>query len=345
MSVAKFCTCGFQLGHPRPNCPSCGRSLEMTTSHPVLTAVPLPVPPLNLEPLKFEPENKKPRPRWDDGDTYRLNEPDANNPADQLYEDQIAEARRLLRDARRKQRSIAIFFAEPGSFKDCFFYPFKGWVWATLLAFGWSIILVLLTALMPLEQFGIGTVVFAAALWMVLGFSHRLCRYVYESSGQEKASMLGWPGFDPREDLKQGFWAVLAFLAGPLPVLGIAIWFWLNSGRLTMVDRLIVLELVALAFSWWMLTLVVFRDRGAFHPAAIGIWLEKNGMLPLGVIFAGSTALCFILWTLLPAIEILHDFPIFGGFYYTVWLTPVFFVVFFQLRWLGARFRRDAAVV
>ena len=158
MSVAKFCTCGFQLGHPRPNCPACGRSLEMSTSNPVLTAVPLPVPPLTLEPLKFEPENKRPRPHWNDVDTYLLNEPNADNAHDRLYEDQIAEARRLLREARRRQRSIVIFFAEPGSLKDCFFYPFKGWVWATLLAFGWAIILVLLTALMPLEQFGVGTV-------------------------------------------------------------------------------------------------------------------------------------------------------------------------------------------
>jgi hypothetical protein len=76
-----------------------------------------------------------------------------------------------------------------------------------------------------------------------------------------------WLGWSLDAALKSGLRWLLCFLAGPSVFLGLAFYYWLNGGDLTVLDWLIVGELGVLAMAYWFLAIVSANESNRLRDA------------------------------------------------------------------------------
>lgn len=332
MSVARFCVCGFLLsGDAAKPCPACGRSLAPAV--PTTKIAPLPIDaPLHL--------------KYDAVEVDAHDNPVPASAADD-FRRQRSKTLRAVQDEHRERRRIG---ANPwpmaGTLQDCLMYPLKSIVWVLVLAWSWSALVIFgvrLANYSSPEIWYAGAVVALAAL-IVVGFTHRLLQYAYASSSLGRTEMLSWPSFHLVAELKAGVRGLAGLLMGPLPVAFLAGWFWLHSGPMQPLDVLIIVELVALALTWWLLIVVASHEFGSIDPRRIGAWFETVGWVPLMVSFGVMTAATFILWFVL---TVLFASEAEGIFMLVIFLPAalvwVFALIFVLLRWLGVRGRQPLA--
>ncbi len=141
--------------------------------------------------------------------------------------------------------------------------------------------------------------------------------------------------------------SVVCFLTGPALLIGVALWFWLNSGEFLGVDRLIFLELVLAAFVYWLFVIVAATSenrRFVASPADIGRLCRR-----IGYGNAGVTATLMVLLTPLHlgwawfAMTIVSSTAL-GWFLFFCCCLSAQFWLFVILRWLGlVIFRNEKA--
>jgi len=134
----------------------------------------------------------------------------------------------------------------------------------------------------------------------------------------------------------QGVWC---FLTGPIVPVVVAFFFWLGSGDLLLVDRLILWELGIVAVGYWILTLLAVQQRGRFrdaNPVAVVQLIKRQGYPPfLAAMLIAAALVAHAAW-IFNNLHALQDG--FGGWLLLtgswivqlLWITVVF-------RWLGNR--------
>jgi hypothetical protein len=254
----------------------------------------------------------------------------------------IADESRRYRDDRIRSMRLQNGWPEAGTFQDCFMYPLKSIVWVLVLAWAWSVLIIV--GINCLGATG-GSLIFlvsflSVALLIVTGFSHRLFQYAYASSSQGQSEMLTWPRFHLWAEIKAGLIGTVGLLCGPLPVAFLAGFFWLYGGRLETVDRLILIELTVIALTWWLLMVVASHEYGSIHPRSIVRWFEDHGWLQLAVVVGAMIVITIIFVFMLGILSVGRP----EGFFVQAIFVPaslvwVFAILFLVLRWLGVRAR------
>src|SRR5581483_1340667 len=88
---------------------------------------------------------------------------------------------------------------------------------------------------------------------VVLGYTWGLLQCVLSAASEGVACQRHWPGSDAMRLLKSTGDGLVSFLAGPAVFTGAALLFWLGSGDLDWLDRLILAELGLAAVGGWLL--------------------------------------------------------------------------------------------
>jgi hypothetical protein len=352
MSVARFCVCGYLLPASigaRP-CPSCGRDVNPPAASVLVEA---PLHPRDEAPATLSYKAVEVGGTSKQGPPISLDKPpDARSVAEDEYARRRSEVYREVREENRRLRRLreigmagSNHWPDPGGLQDCLMYPLKSIVWVLIMAWAWSILIIFgINFIFRGWSYLVPNAIVLAVGTVVLGFTHRLCQYAYASSRVGLAEMLSWPSFNLLVELKTGLRGLTGLLAGPLPVAFLAGWFWLNGGRLQFVDMLILVELVAVALTWWLLIVVSSHEFGSIHPRAILLWFDVYGWLPLCVALASMTLVTMILWFMAGILSTgLNE----GGFFLQSIFLPaslvwVFAILFLLLRWLGVRVRHRA---
>jgi hypothetical protein len=350
MSVARFCVCGYLLpasGGTKP-CPSCGRVMNPPATN-IVVEMPreprddIPVVPLTFKAVEIGGTSKQPPPISLDKptDARSIEEDDYARRRSDIYREVREENRRLRRLREMRGGPFGNQWPDAGGLQDCLMYPLKSIVWVLILAWAWSVLVIFGVnfAFRGIEYLIANAMVFAAGV-IVLGFTHRLCQYAYASSRVGLTEMLSWPSFKFAVELKAGLRGLVGLFAGPIPVAFLAGWFWLNGGRLQFVDHLILVELIAVALTWWLLIIVSSHEFGSIHPRSILLWFDAYGWLPLIVMLVAMTIVTFILWFMASILSVgLNEGFFIQSIFLPASLVWVFAILFLLLRWLGVRVR------
>jgi hypothetical protein len=82
-----------------------------------------------------------------------------------------------------------------------------------------------------------------------------------------QAPYVHWPVRDVLFALKSCVRCVVCFLAGPGVLAGVAFWYWLYGGDLTVLDWVILVELTVLAVGYWFLVVTAASEGGRLRDA------------------------------------------------------------------------------
>lgn len=229
---------------------------------------------------------------------------------------------------------------------QCLLFPFRSWPLVFGLAFGLAVHLGITSLLLPevmklansepafwviCWSWGMITLVFSG---YVVGFLE--CTLASALAGE--VGQIRWPGESFRIAMRSfGRW-FSCFLAGPVVLVTIAVVFWLKSGDLAVIDRLILGELIVIAFSYWMLAVVAAgrtdRLRDA-NPVQIGANLQKMGLPSLVALVAVAMATGLHLVWCSFALEAVHANPLQGWLNLCGCCLSVLFADTFLMRLLG----------
>ncbi len=352
MPVARFCVCGFLLpaldGAPRP-CPACGRSatpavptvkIEMTRLQPV---DPTPSS-LGYKAVQIggTTSDDSPIPFAGSSEARSVEKDDLRRRRSEVFRE-VRDENRRMRERRGTRGPWNNPWPAAGSFQDCVTYPLRSIVWVLVLAWAWSVLLFFgFTFAFRGWDYLIPNLCVAGAGIVILGFTHRLCQYAYASSCVDQTEMLSWPSFSFFTEVKTGLLGFVGLMTGPIPVAFLAGWFWLNGGVLMFVDRLILVELVAVALTWWLLVIVSSHEFSTVHPRAIVLWFETRGWTVLAALLGSMTAVTLILWFMTAVLSLgANDGFVVQAIFLPASLVWVFAILFLMLRWLGVRVRNE----
>jgi len=377
MAIFFRCPCGQDLradeerAGRRTECPACGELVPVPTLAEANQDLGIAsLPPLELPgrpktrpaagaecpalPGSDPPRKRVPSPDLDDEESsiYPLvtEPPEASTP--EWYQAERNEVRRLFAQARRDlsdQRQQSAGWSREKHWFECLLYPLRAWPVLLILSVCWATLIAVLRNLLPVDDGGmlLAALPVLVILWLVLplvllSYTCNFYRRVLASGTEGEAGRVCWPGTDPLEILRTGAACVVSFLAGPVVPLVVAFFFWLHSGDLELVDRLILLELGLIAAGYWTLALFAVEENDrlrAANPLAVARLagaLSREGWVTVGLIAFG-VVLHFLVS--LSSVEALHRSP--GGWVALVWwgFWGMAWIVFL-LRWFGlARFR------
>jgi hypothetical protein len=220
----------------------------------------------------------------------------------------------------------------------------RAWLILLILAFIWATLAAVLMALLSAEEdvlapqwlpvLGIPLL----PLFALVGYTCAFFRCVLASGKEGKAGQIRWPG---AADITQVLWSLaaclLSFLATPVVPVAVAILFWLYSGDLTWVDRLILWELGLVAVGCWALALLAVDQSGRLrdvNPVALARMTGRLGWRGWLLVGLATAGVLFCFHFTLGALEDLHDVSLawlalfWWGFCGTAWIV-------FLLRWFG----------
>jgi hypothetical protein len=135
------------------------------------------------------------------------------------------------------------------------------------------------------------------------------------------------PVNDPRLVLQGTAAAVISFLAGPVVLVSVGYWFWLNSGDLTWVDQVLLLELGVVAVGAWLLGFAAAategRLRDALPPGVVRLVWRLGWR---GLTWAGGTAAILLVHVVagLAALEAAHDTIFSWLLLFAIWTSGLF---------------------
>jgi hypothetical protein len=248
-----------------------------------------------------------------------------------------AERVRTLRRHRRWDRERRWY--------HCLLYPLRGWA----LVFGLGLMLTALTAagslMMPQlaeARNNLGqhwpTFMLTVVPILMLGYTAGFLDIVLTSAAEGQYGEVRWPGRDFRLVATAALKWVVCFLAGPIIFAAAAFAFWLYGEEPRFIDRVILGELVVLAFGGWLLALASVADAGSLWAALpenvveLVLRLGWRAVLPLAV---APLLLFFHARLGLKGIESLHRDEAGGAVLLAgAWIGLLFFGTFL-LRLLG----------
>jgi hypothetical protein len=146
--------------------------------------------------------------------------------------------------------------------------------------------------------------------------------------------------------LKSGFRWLLCFLAGPVVLIVLAAYYWLNAGDLTGLDWLILGELGMLAFAYWLLSVVAITESNRFrdaNPVAVLRLIDRLGFRAAVPVLLAPAVLLADLYAGFAALMQFHRHTSIGFFLLACcWGSALFFVTFL-FRLLGVWCYRSPA--
>lgn len=372
MSIKFFCTCGQPLSARadsagrRSLCPRCGAPVGVPSLKPTHPGTPVaPMTPAErrqlaaqrVEPISpFEPptpapaapaaelgyrlvlveESQKPAAR---NDMYALRVDDPDSEANREMQEAVAEHVQQVRRVRRWRRKRPQYVERNGF--DCLMYPFRAFGLVALLATGLTVLAALLLFVLfnDAENFDYGQIVF----WGVLGsaavaYTCGFLSCTLHAGSVGDASCVRWPGIDFMLMLKSVLTATVSFLPGPAVFAAVGWWFWLKTGDLTLVDRLVLWELGLAACLSWLLafTAVTIKDRlaAAWPGTSVAVALKLGrGLIPLALVSAA------VFWVhagwLLFTLQVRANEPAAGISLLFLCCLSFLFWATFVCRWLG----------
>jgi hypothetical protein len=181
---------------------------------------------------------------------------------------------------------------------QCLQYPLRAWLVLLMLAVNWATWAVVFLSLLP-DHWGPAEAAWRLPLLayglMLLGYTCAFCRCTLTSGIRGEAGFIRWPGGHVLRTIPSGLLCLACFLAGPVVPAAVALWFWLNSGDLLFVDRLILVELVVAAAGYWFLVFLAAHDEGGLRgvsPAAVVRLVRREGWrVPVAAAGAGLVGL------------------------------------------------------
>jgi hypothetical protein len=127
-------------------------------------------------------------------------------------------------------------------------------------------------------------------------------REIRLAMGGEASRIRSRRWFSPRQILWSASASWGCFLAGPIVPAGVAVWFFLNSGDLEWVDRLILVELSVVTMGLWVLALVAVAENSRLRDANPAAVARLAGRLDwrgwLAVLLAAVGMIAFVSITL-----------------------------------------------
>ena len=375
MAIFFSCPCGQQLrvdetsasGHTR--CLACDRLVRVPSLHhanqalgidaspifdappPVHSEAPLPVPVLKVVEVsssQFPPRPRKASPRHydedDDRTPYRVApEPEGEGAAGVQRKLEQAQLRRIIAEARRelrKNRRYERVWPLEQNWYECLIYPLRAMPVLMFLSAAWATLTALVIAVLPETWVPAEVAPRTPVLFFVFvlaGYTFACLQASYNAAREGQTVIIAWPGWDLARAARGGVEGVVCFLAGPVVLEGVALIFWLGSGDLQAVDRLILWELGLVAACYWALSLLAVQENHRFrdaNPVAIVQLVRRYGWrVPLAaalmaLVVVGHGAL------IVAAVEELHR-----GFRGWLWLVGLWGAqlgwLMFLLRWLG----------
>jgi hypothetical protein len=286
----------------------------------------------------------------DDTPVYRVAEPDGRSDevANQIARDKVdrwvAEAEADLKAPEFDHRAWLL----EKDWAECLLYPLRAGRLMVMLGVMWATLLAIALAL-SIPPHGLTwpdpvlRLPWFLALTLLLGYTFALLRATLAAAMEGRAGHVFRPDNVPLRTLRGCAEAVLSFLAGPVVLLAVAFFFWLESGELEFVDRLILWELCLAAVGYWALALLAMWEGGRFrdaNPAAVWSLIRRAGRrVPLAAAL-GALAVVAHGRAALGALEELHRAPVGGWFTLTLCWAGLLSCLLFLLRWLGvSRFR------
>jgi hypothetical protein len=193
----------------------------------------------------------------------------------------------------------------------CLTYPFRAWPVLLLLSLAQTGLLLWAAVLIPRLSAGVEDIpateslVFLATMILVAIYSMGLFDCVLASSVAGEYRVFRFPGIDLGA---QGAAACLScFLAGPIAPAAIGIVYWVRCGDPNLLDWIIMAELAAATFGYWLFELLAIRDNGGWvaGPATVlenvaRMWprslLAAVGMPCLGYLYIRMVVAGLVRW-------------------------------------------------
>jgi hypothetical protein len=203
-------------------------------------------------------------------------------------------------------------------------------------------------AMQSSEPAGWAPVILASFIWFLV--ATYTISMLSQILAQAAKGVVDEISMDPMLGLKHmGRWIVIA-IAGPAFLLSAAIWFWINCGKITTLDWIVLGELVVATFAYFLVggttTLAVGRLRGVLPHAVLGTIFA----MPMTVLWSTLLFLaggCSSAWLIKMAAERIHSEEDAGYFFVALAFLLMGFVGLGLVRWLGSAFfkhRMDAVV-
>jgi len=307
----------------------------------VVPVVP-PVPVLETKAVEVSSLTFEPRPRsHDDSLTFPLRDP--IDRVDFEKRDDLRKVRKALQDSerewaerRRRRRTWNLETVWP----ECLIYPFRAWPLLVGLAAAWATMTAFLIGIWP-AHWGPAEIVPRAPLMLfvvlLLGFTVASLEATIAGGTAGHAGYVVWPANDLGWTAAAGVRALICFLAGPIIPALVAFFFWLQSGDLELVDKLIIWELCLVAAGYWTLALLTMRQRTSFRhasPLAIVEFVKRRGFRPVLAASLAAFVMVSIGGLALKAVEELHRSGQAWLWLVFLWTAQLFALVFL-FRWLG----------
>jgi hypothetical protein len=134
-----------------------------------------------------------------------------------------------------------------------------------------------------------------APSFAILAYYWGLLRCVFASAAAGEVWLARWPGFDVDLILRSTARGFFCFLAGPLVPAAAGVFFWLGSGDLVLIDRLILAELAIATIAYWVLVVTAVnagnRLRDASPPNVVELISRLGWRAPATVVTASALLL------------------------------------------------------
>lgn len=245
-----------------------------------------------------------------DPPTYRVVEV-AHEPGIAQSEIERREMRRLLAEAKRefKERRRAQPRARPLERNgwECLLCPLLFWRGILGFAALWAILGPMLILALPSPEEDADAAAWLARLplgliaMMLMGLTWNFLRQVQHTAMMGSSEPASGVFDDFLGIVRSGFMAGAALLAGPIWLVAVAVWFWMDAGALHWLDHFILWQLVGCACVAWVYLLLAADVRGRLldlHAVAVVRLLRRQGwpawLFPL--LGGASLAVFCFLW-------------------------------------------------
>jgi hypothetical protein len=229
---------------------------------------------------------------------------------------------------------------------QCLLYPFRAWPLVFGLATGLALCTAVLAVVLSREERlanAPGWVLWLHGLWgviplIILSYLFGFLDCVMASGIAGEYRHVRWPGRRIELALKSCVTWLFCFLAGPIVPLALAYVFWLQAGDLEVIDRLILAELIVVAFGYWILVLLTVNARDGIvnvNPLRVVEQVEQLGWRSIGVAGAGGFLILIHGLLAFAALADLHHDESRGWFALILCTVSGMFWITFVFRLLG----------
>ena len=260
--------------------------------------------------------------------------------------------RQILVDAQRETRlyrsSLARSWPLERNVWQCLCYPLQAfWGIVCLGLLGAISMLILATTIRlrtvrddDLSQALLLVIYIFAILAPQMGIVWSFLRQVLRSAVIGKTDLVSRPTFyrNPRATVHDALMMPVTFLAGPIFILAAAVYFWVQAGKLELLDHLLLWQLwLATGVSWTFLLLAVEargRLRDAHAKAAASLFYRQGWPALLFPLVAGTTLTVFVYLSVRTWILLFDEGFAAFALQFLLWCTALYCWTFL-MRWYG----------